>query len=210
MYALMLLHFIPLVSFVWKSNRGMDMNGIKGIDTSKSDLFDDKETVGDMPPKRNSKDLNELDSKNGDTRSRQQSTASVRYSVKERLKVTSDTEDPLSQMMLNSYEPVLVVTKENLSIRKEDEARIVSGLHSAAKKQTTGSIYSVVVDLTKTGSLGIGVKDLADSVLAVSMLKRENCCPGAGEDAGKSRSRILFYILYLSVPTYVTINYVKC
>lgn len=108
-----------------------------------------------------------------------------RLSVKPRAKVTSETEDPLSQAMLNSYDPVLRVTKENLTIRKDDEARIVAGLHSAAKKQTTGSIYSVVVDLGKTGTLGIGVKDLADKVLAVSMLKRANCCPGAGEDAGK-------------------------
>lgn len=86
--------------------------------------------------------------------------------------------------MLDEYDPVLFVTKENLSIRKEDEARIVAALHSAARKQSTGSIYSVVVDLGKTGTLGIGVKDLQDHVLAVSMLKRENCCPGAGEDAG--------------------------
>jgi hypothetical protein len=111
---------------------------------------------------------------------------SSRLSVKERLKVTTETEDPLSRVMLDSYDPVMRVTKENLSIRKEDEARIVAALHSAAKKQTTGSIYSVVVDLGKTGTLGIGVKDLGDNVLAVSMLKRENCCPGAGEDAGKS------------------------
>lgn len=110
-----------------------------------------------------------------------------RYSVKERLKVVSDTEDPLSEKTLSSYEPVLTVTKENLTIRKDDEARIVAALHSASKKQTTGSIYSVVVDLGKTGTLGIGVKDLTDHVLAVSMLKRENCTPGAGEDAGKYR-----------------------
>lgn len=110
--------------------------------------------------------------------------SSSRYSVKERLKVTTDTEDPLSQVMLNSYEPVIKITKENLTIRKEDEARVVAGLRSAAKKQTTGAIYSVVVDLSKTGTLGIGVKDLPESVLAVSMLKRENGCPGAGEEAG--------------------------
>lgn len=110
-----------------------------------------------------------------------------RLSVKQRSKVISEAEDPLSQAMLNSYDPVLRVTKENLTIRKDDEAKIVSGLHSAAKKQTTGSIYSVVVDLGKTGTLGIGVKDLTDQVLAVSMLKRENCCPGAGEDAGTQK-----------------------
>jgi len=111
--------------------------------------------------------------------------ASSRLSVKVRSKVTSETEDPLSKTMLDSYDPVLRVTKENLTIRKDDEARIVAGLHSAARKQTTGAIYSVVVDLGKTGSLGIGVKDLADNILAVSMLKRQNCCPGPGEDAGE-------------------------
>jgi hypothetical protein len=114
------------------------------------------------------------------------SHASKRFSPRatERQKVSSEADDPLAQKVADDYDPVQFVTKENLSIRKEDETRIVAALHNAAKKQCTGSIYSVVVDLGKTGTLGIGVKDLPDHVLAVSMLKRENCCPGAGEDAG--------------------------
>jgi hypothetical protein len=96
--------------------------------------------------------------------------------------------------MLNAYDPgIMRIAKANLTIRKDDEVRIVDSLHSAAKKQTTGAIYSVVVDLGKTGSLGIGVKDLADNVLAVSMLKRENCSPGPGEDAGR------FNCLFLAI-----------
>lgn len=75
--------------------------------------------------------------------------------------------------------------KANLSIRLEDEARIISGLHNAAKKQTTGSIYSVIVDVSRTGTLDIGVKDLSDNILVVSLLKRQNDKPGAGEEAGK-------------------------
>ena len=116
---------------------------------------------------------------------RRASVSSSRYSAPARSKIVSDNDNPLSQKMLNSYDSgTMRVTKENLTIRREDEVRIVASIHNAAKKQATGAIYSVVVDLGKTGTLGIGVKDLADSVLAVSMLKRENCCPGAGEDAG--------------------------
>jgi len=33
--------------------------------------------------------------------------------------------------------------------------------------------------------MDIGVKDLADNILAVSLLKRENNIPGAGEVAGE-------------------------
>lgn len=80
---------------------------------------------------------------------------------------------------------VTKVKKENLTIRQEDEVRIVTGMHSAAKKQTTGSIYSVVVDISRTGTMSIGVKDLSDNILAVSMLKRENGMPGPGEEAGE-------------------------
>lgn len=104
-----------------------------------------------------------------------------------RSKVVSDMENPLSDAMSDKYDArTFKVTKENLIIRKEDELRIVASLHKAARKQTNGSIFSVVVDLSKTGTLGIGVKDLPDHVLAVSMLKRDNCQPGAGEDAGTS------------------------
>ena len=49
------------------------------------------------------------------------------------------------------------VKKECLSIRIEDEVRIVNSLASAARKQATGSVFSVKVDISKTGTLGIGV-----------------------------------------------------
>ena len=42
------------------------------------------------------------------------------------------------------------------------------------KKKTSGSFYSVTVQLLNSGKMGIGVKDLADNILAVSMLKRPN------------------------------------
>jgi hypothetical protein len=97
-------------------------------------------------------------------------------------------EDPLSRLPNaindNVYENLPKIKKENLTIRLEDEARIVAGMSSAAKKQTTGAIFSVVVDISKMGTLGIGVKDLSDNILAVSMLKRENNQPGPGEEAG--------------------------
>lgn len=74
--------------------------------------------------------------------------------------------------------------KANLTIRHEDETRIVSSLQDAGKKLTSGSLYTVVVDISRTGTLDIGVKDLTDNVLAISLLKRENNIPGSGEAAG--------------------------
>jgi hypothetical protein len=81
--------------------------------------------------------------------------------------------------------------KANLTIRHEDETRIVSSLQDAGKKLTSGSLYSVVVDISRTGTLDIGVKDLTDNILAISLLKRENNIPGSGEAAGR-----LFPLMY--------------
>ncbi len=159
-------------------------------DTKSTIVGRNREIFGDLPPLRTSASSSQTQP----TPFLDKRTPSSRLSVKQRSKVLSETEDPLSRVMLDSYDPVMRVTKENLTIRKDDEAKIVTGLHNAAKKQSTGSIYSVVVDLGKTGTLGMGVKDLADNVLAVSMLKRENCCPGAGEDAGNMRIRGVFLV----------------
>jgi hypothetical protein len=107
-------------------------------------------------------------------------------------------EDPLSMTADKAEKPerdTLIVKKANLTIRLEDEARIVGSIHDAGKKLTTGSIYSVVVDVSRTGTLDIGVKDLNESVLAVSLLKRENDRPGAGEAAGKNETELFFYIV---------------
>lgn len=87
--------------------------------------------------------------------------------------------------------------KANLTIRQEDEARIINGLQKAAKKQATGSIYSVIVDISKTGTLDIGVKDLPENLLAVSLLKRENDRPGAAEEAGVRLGDVIFGINFI-------------
>lgn len=68
---------------------------------------------------------------------------------------------------------------------------------NAAKRQTTGAVFSVRADISKTGTLGIGVKDLADNVLAVSMLKRVGGLPGAGEQAGIRLGDIVFGINFI-------------
>ncbi len=126
-----------------------------------------------------------------DSSEKSNNRSSVRLGSKtsERSKVMFQEEDPLSRLSNansdNAYENLPKIKKENLTIRLEDEARIVAGMSSAAKKQTTGAIFSVVVDISKMGTLGIGVKDLSDNILAVSMLKRENNQPGPGEEAGK-------------------------
>jgi len=88
---------------------------------------------------------------------------------------------------------------ESLTIRPEDEVRISLALVDAAKKQTTGSIFSLKIDTGRSGVLGIGVKDMPDNLLAVSMLKRANCNPGAGEAAGIRLGDVIFGINF--VPT---------
>lgn len=118
----------------------------------------------------------------------------------ERSKVVTQEEDPLSKASNGLYEHYPKVKKENLTIRLEDEIRIVAAMSSAAKKQTTGSIFSVVVDISKTGTLGIGVKDLNDNILAVSMLKRENNQPGPGEEAGDTCNKLFTSCIMCEYP----------
>ena len=98
---------------------------------------------------------------------------------------------------LKQVEVKAAAKKANLSIRLEDETRIVAGLQSAVKKQTSGSIYSVVVDVSKSGTLDIGVKDLADNLLAVSLLKRKDDKPGAGEEAGIRLGDVIFGVNFI-------------
>jgi hypothetical protein len=110
-----------------------------------------------------------------------------------RARVAFQAEDPIDNKLGNpkQSESLTVAKKANLTIRLEDEARIIGSIHDAGKKITTGSIFSILVDISKTGTLDIGVKDLNDNVLAVSLLKRENDKPGAGEAAGKPLSDYL-------------------
>ena len=49
------------------------------------------------------------------------------------------------------------ITKENVITSLEDEERIAGSLINASKKQATGSVFSVKVDISKTGTLGIGI-----------------------------------------------------
>ena len=62
----------------------------------------------------------------------------------------------------------------------------------AAKKKTSGVIFTVRVDTKMSASLGIGVKDLQDKLLTVSMLKRVNGVPGPVEQAGVRLGDIVF------------------
>ena len=92
------------------------------------------------------------------------------------------------------YDGVKGTKTESLTIRATDETRIVAAMANAAKRQTTGTVFSVKVDISKTGTLGIGVKDLTDNILAVSMLKRSNGECGAGENAGMRLGDVIFGI----------------
>lgn len=81
---------------------------------------------------------------------------------------------------------------ESLTIRPADEIRIVAAMQDAAKKKTSGTVFSVRVDIRDAASLQIGVKDLADKLLTVSMLKRINSQPGPVEKAGVRLGDIIF------------------
>lgn len=81
---------------------------------------------------------------------------------------------------------------ENLTIRVSDEAKIMSAIRDASKFNTTGAIFSVRIHLANSDSIGIGVKDLNDSLLTVSLLKRLNGIIGAGELGGLRLGDIIF------------------
>lgn len=108
-------------------------------------------------------------------------------------------EDPLSMMAKKASTQDFVPKTESLTIRAEDESRIVAAMVNAALNKTSGSVFSVKVDISQTGTLAIGVKDLATNLLAVSMLKRSNGLLGAGEFAGLRLGDIVFGINF--VPT---------
>jgi hypothetical protein len=86
------------------------------------------------------------------------------------------------------------VKTESLTIRLTDELRIVGAMADAAKKKTSGVIFTVRIDTSKSASLCIGVKDLQDKLLAISMLKRVNGVPGPVEQAGVRLGDIVFGI----------------
>ncbi len=71
-----------------------------------------------------------------------------------------------------------------------ESEKLITYIKEAAKKLITGSVYSVKVDISKpsvVGALGLGVKDLSDKLVVVSLLKRtDDLNPeiGAGELAG--------------------------
>lgn len=87
--------------------------------------------------------------------------------------------------------------KLNLSIRSDDETRIVNSLNSAAKKITSGSIFSIVVNISINNTLDIGVKDLQNDLVTVYRLKRTYDLPGAGESAGIRLGDIIFGINFI-------------
>lgn len=72
----------------------------------------------------------------------------------------------------------------SLTLQLADETRVASAMYEASKKKKTGSIYHLKVDISASGTLGLGVKALKNNILAVSMLKRSYGALGAGENAG--------------------------
>jgi hypothetical protein len=88
---------------------------------------------------------------------------------------------------------------ENITLRPADEIRIEQAMMNADKKQSTGSVFSVRINIEKSrGVLGIGVKDLSNGILTVSMLKRKDSLPGPGESAGLRLGDVIFGINFLA------------
>ncbi|RYG65687.1 hypothetical protein EON64_11400 [archaeon] len=118
--------------------------------------------------------------------------------MSERQRVVTEQDDPLkADVSLAAPKPS---KKASLSIKLEDEVRIVKALHDAAKKKTSGRIFSVIVDLSQyPHNLSIGVKDLTDQILCVSLLKRSDDMPGAGEQAGIRLGDVVFGINFMPV-----------
>ncbi len=74
---------------------------------------------------------------------------------------------------------------ESITLKVMDEARIEEAVINTNKKQTTGSVFSVRINIKKSaGVLAIGIKDLNQGILTVSMLKRRDGRKGPGEEAG--------------------------
>jgi hypothetical protein len=96
----------------------------------------------------------------------------------ERVKV-NDKSDPLAATGAEK-----VVKSETLVLRSTDEVRVSAAMVDASKKKKTGSIFSVNIDISSSSTLGLGVKNLKDSILTVSMLKRKNGVLGLAESAG--------------------------
>jgi hypothetical protein len=70
-------------------------------------------------------------------------------------------------------------------------------MYEASKKKKTGSIYHLKVDLSSSGTLGLGVKALKNNILTVSMLKRSYGVLGAGEQAGVRLGDIIVGVNFL-------------
>ena len=115
---------------------------------------------------------------------------------------SANDEDPLAALaametvdrVSNSSGSPTKLKYESLTIRLSDEIRIVQSMTDAAKKKTSGVIFTVKVNINGAKSLGIGVKDLQDKIVAVSMLKRVNSAPGSVEVAGIRLGDIVFGI----------------
>lgn len=82
---------------------------------------------------------------------------------------------------------------ESLTLRVSDETRVAGAMFEASKRRKTGSIFSLTVDLSANGTLGLGVKVLKNTTLAISMLKRLNGVEGPGESAGVRLGRANFH-----------------
>jgi hypothetical protein len=93
---------------------------------------------------------------------------------------------------LNDNDPLYENKIHQFVIKADGGERIKNAIIKAVKKQATISLYSLKVDMSKTTNLGIGIKDISENLLVVSMLKRENGFNGPAEEAGIRLGDIIF------------------
>jgi hypothetical protein len=91
---------------------------------------------------------------------------------------------PLSRLPVENIPGNSQKKSESLTLRVSDEVRVAAAMYDASKKRKTGSVFSLEIKLSLTGTLGLGVKALKNNMLVISMLKRVNGHLGSGEAAG--------------------------
>lgn len=105
--------------------------------------------------------------------------------------------EPMSRLPDDKKPGSIPKKSESLTLRVSDETRVASAIYEASKKRKTGSIYSLSIQLSSNGTLGLGVKALKNNILVISMLKRVGGQLGPGEAAGVRLGYFLFYFLHI-------------
>ena len=117
----------------------------------------------------------------GETSDPRRQSFSRRKSLSVHREKITDIADPLR---MTAADDVFSGEVDCLSLSSTDELRVISSINEASKKRMYGTVASVEIDFSSTGSLRLGVKDLHGGILVVSVLKRPDNTVGPGERSG--------------------------